>query len=109
MNKDSLSPIQSKQNLSFPSKLEPIPLPRSNKTSTQRIVQPFQPAVLKKQPAVSLLSRDKLQQYSSPRGRDHGPLAQMHSKQLLENVFRGNKVCYNLYSLQIDDSSIKSS
>ncbi|XP_028400374.1 protein phosphatase 1 regulatory subunit 12A-like [Dendronephthya gigantea] len=91
VNKDGLSPIQPQQNFSFPLKLEPIPLPRTNKTLARGIVQPLQPAVLKKQPAVSLLSRDKLQHYGTPRGRDHGPLAQTHSKELLENVFRGNK------------------
>ena len=99
-------PIKPLPQPSFPAKLDPIPLLHpSRKLSQSRdivtshniqsrgIVAPLQPPVQKEQPGLSLLSRDKLQYPSAgtnygARGSDHGPLAQAHSKELLNNVFK---------------------
>ncbi|CAB4008660.1 phosphatase 1 regulatory subunit 12A-like [Paramuricea clavata] len=110
--KGNLAPIKplSQPSLNLSAKLDPIPLLHSNKKAPQSrgivtphnvqsrgIVAPLQPPVQKEQPGLSLLSRDKLQhlsagtQYGS-RGPDHGPLAQAHSKQLLNNVFKVHTV-----------------
>ena len=54
---------------------------------------PLEPAVQKEQSGLSLLSREKEQHPSAGsnyaiRAPDHGPLAQAHSKELLNSVFK---------------------
>lgn len=116
-SKDNLTPIKPSQQPTptFPAKLDPIPVLRSNKKTphvgashydhhprrlvasqsdqSRTIMAPLQPPVAhqKGQSGMSL-SRDKLQHPSGPtyasRRPDHGPLAQTHSKELLNTIFK---------------------
>ena len=98
--KGSLTPMKPlpQTSLNFPSKLDPIPLPNSNKKAqshfqSRGIVAPLEPPAQKEPPGLSLLSRDRLHNPNTGtnygvRGPDHGPLAEAHSKELLNSIFK---------------------